>query len=118
MQKRSLIVLLFATVALAAGISRISSWLPVSPKVTRLEPDTAKPGDVVTAYGQSIGTAYVDDLSLTDGTGHALVTILEQTETVIRFRVPAMLTPGRYILVIHLSRYRESIEQAVTLTVQ
>jgi hypothetical protein len=118
MHQRSVIVLLAATAALAGGISIIDSRLPVSSRVIRLEPESAKPGHVVTAYGQCLGTAYVDDLSLSDGSGHALVTILEQTETAIRFRVPSMLTPGRYTLTIHVSRYRKSIEQAVTLTVE
>jgi hypothetical protein len=45
MHKRGVIVLLVATAAFAAGISLIDSRLTVSPKVTRLEPDTAKPGD-------------------------------------------------------------------------
>jgi hypothetical protein len=72
----------------------------------------------VTAYGEHLGTSNVDDLSLTDGNGHALVTILEQTETSIRFRVPAMVTPGQYIVVIHPSNRYQGIEQDVILTVR
>ena len=118
MRKRRLIMLLGAAAALAAGVSLIDPRQAASPRIVRVEPVTAKPGDVVIAYGDSLGTAHVDDLSLTDGSGHALVTILEQTETAIRFRVPAMLETGRYILVIHVSRYRATIEQDVTLTVE
>jgi len=111
-----------AVLALAAPVAILSFenvGVTTASRIIRLAPDTAKPGDIVIAYGQGLGTSRIADLSLTEGRGHALVTILEQTETSIRFRVPAMLTAGRYILVIHpANRYRDGIEQPVTLTVK
>jgi len=105
------IATVFASVFLAGTVSTRSS-------IVRLEPDSGSPGDVIIAYGVNLDSSRVEDLSLTDGNGHALVTIVQQSETSIRFRIPAMLTKGRYTLVIHpAGRYTTSIEQPVTLTV-
>src|ERR1043165_4660458 len=89
---------------------------PQHASIVRLEPECGHPGDVIIAHGVQLDSSKVRDLSLTSGKGHALVTILQQSESSIRFRIPAMLEQGRYTVVIHpAGRYPSSIEQAVIL---
>ena len=111
---------LFA-VALAAVFTSVflAGTGPARPSILRVEPDSGSPGEVITAYGVHLDSSKVEDLSLTGGKGHALVTIILQCETSIRFRIPAMLAKARYTIVIHpTGQYTASIEQPVTLTVK
>jgi len=100
------------------GMVLLGGIQPAHPSIVRLEPKSGSPGEVITAHGVHLDSSKVQDLSLTDGKGHALVTILQQTGTFIRFRIPAMLAKGRYTVVIHpAGRYTASLEQPVSLLV-
>ena len=74
------------------------------PSIVRLEPDSGKPGDTITAYGTSLDSSTVENIYLTDGTVTALVNIIEQNVTSLRFRIPTMLEKGRYTVVISPAR--------------
>lgn len=103
--------------SLSASIAVFGPSSP--PSIVSLEPDRGSPGDVITAYGESLDGSEVDNLSLTDGTVTSVVYIIEQNVTSIRFRIPAMLESGSYAVVIHPpGRYARALEQLVTLTVE
>jgi hypothetical protein len=88
------------------------------PSIVRLEPDSGKPGDTITAYGRSLDSSTVENIYLTDGTVTALVNIIEQNVTSIRFRIPTMLERGRYTVVVRpAARYATALAQPVSLTV-
>ncbi len=87
-------------------------------QVIRLEPDTGRPGDIITAFGEHLDRARVEELFLTDGERTALVTIVQQNEVSIRFRIPSRLASGRYRVVLQpVGRYTRGVEQQVVLTV-
>ena len=86
--------------------------------VIRLEPDRGIPGDIVTALGEQLDRTRVEELYLTDGSCTALVTIVQQNEVAIRFRIPTHIPSGRYRVVLLLAgRYSRGVEQTVVLTV-
>jgi hypothetical protein len=64
--------------------------------VDRLEPAAAAPGSAVTALGANLGRSRVLELILINEDQSSLTHIFEQTDALIRFRVPRSLRPGRY----------------------
>ena len=102
-------LLLFPVIAKAQG-TRINS----------VDPLTAKVGDVVSAQGEGLGAAAVDELYLTTGTEDVKVEIVEQNDKMIKFKVPAGVKSGRWTLMIHLKSGTgpRLIEEPVKLTVQ
>jgi hypothetical protein len=98
------------------AISRIDhTRRPLPPYIERLDPDTGRPGDLITAYGRSLDRRHVEDLCLTDSQRYLLVRIVEQSETFIRFRIPPQTRPGRYAVLICPGG---ELDQSVTLTVK
>src|SRR5262245_37709845 len=72
----------------------------VRSRILRLDPDTGRPGDIIVAYGEQLDQSRVEELLLTNRNCTALVTIIQQNEVSIRFRIPAHLPAGRYTVVI------------------
>jgi NMD protein affecting ribosome stability and mRNA decay len=68
-----------------------------SPRVTTVEPDTGKVGDVATAKGENLDKDVVADLYLTDGKNDVKVVIMERAADSIKFKVP-QIQAGRYRL--------------------
>ena len=65
------------------------------PTATRLEPNIARPGTVVTITGVVMGKSKVDEVFLTDHRFDLKVKVLEQTETTLKIRVPPFAKAGR-----------------------
>ncbi len=89
------------------------------PKLNSVEPNTAKPGDVLTVQGENLGKDVVQGIYLTDGQNDLRMDIIEQTATSIRFRVTDKVKPGKYNLMV-LTRGDEPrlIEQPVKVTIE
>lgn len=88
--------------------------------INSVDPLKAKAGDLVNVNGEKIDKANVDALYLTNGTEDVKVAMLEQGETLIKFKVPSGVKPGRWALMIHLSKGEEPrfLEQPVKVTVE
>jgi hypothetical protein len=69
-------------------------------RLTAVDPLSAKAGEMVGATGESISKANVAELYLTDGGVDFKVVMLEQTDTLIKFKIPNAVKPGRYNLMI------------------
>src|SRR5262245_40075425 len=103
---------------LGATVMRSDSGVPVGSRILRLDPDSGRPGDIISAYGEQLDESKVEALFLSDGECTALVSIAQQNQEMIRFRIPAMLPSGRYRRVIQpVGRHSHGIEQQVTLRV-
>jgi hypothetical protein len=87
------------------------------PRMTTVEPGSAKKGDVVAVTGENLDKDAVAKVFLTDGKNDTPVEVTEQTATTIKFKVPA--AKGRLALMI-LTTGKEPryIEQPVKLTVE
>jgi len=88
--------------------------------IISVDPPTAKIGDVVRATGEGLGQGAVDELYLTNSTQDVKIAIIEQTEAVITFKIPAGVKPGRWALMIHLKMGTGTrlFEQPIKVTVE
>jgi IPT/TIG domain len=87
------------------------------PRCATLEPDTGKTGDMISVKGENLDKKSTGDLFLTDGSKDTKVSIAEQSETEIKFKIP-QIKPGRYHLAILTANKASIIEQPVVLTVE
>ena len=85
--------------------------------VTTVDPATAKAGETVSAKGDGLDGSNVDQVYLTDDTNDFKCEVVEQTATVIRFKVPGKMKPGRWAVMVHTKK-GQLIEQPVKLTVE
>ncbi len=88
-------------------------------RIVSVDPMTAKVGDMIGATGEGVDSSNVEELYLTDGTNDIKVTMLEQTDKLIKFKIPASVKPGRYSLMIKTKGAQPKLlEQPVKLTVE
>jgi hypothetical protein len=104
-------------VLLAALAASLAAW-DAFPRVTTVEPDTGKVGDMVSAKGENLGKTGIAELYLTDGTIDTKVKISEQTDTELKFAIPSAAKAGRYHLLVLTANKASMIEQPVVLTVE
>ena len=90
-----------------------------SPIMRSVEPDSGKAGDVLAVQGENLGQDHVAALYLTDGNTDFKVPIVEQSATVLKFRIPPEAKPGRLALMV-LTKEKDPklIEQPVKITVE
>jgi hypothetical protein len=82
----------------------------------QVNPEEALPGQTVIVTGQALDSANVRDVYLIDAKKDYRVEILDQTDMVLRFRVPS-IPAGRMRLASVAPGFAELIEQSVFLTV-
>jgi hypothetical protein len=70
------------------------------PRMTTVDPMTAKVGDLVTVAGENLDKSNVSEVFLNDDNNDIKVTIAEQSATAIKFKVPDAAKPGKFRLVI------------------
>ncbi len=99
----------------AAAVSLLA--FQAMPRCTSLEPDTGKKGDTISAKGEFLDKKNLSEVYLTDGSKDFAVKISEQSDTEVKFTVPA-IKPGRYHLATLTAKKDSMIEQPVVLTVE
>ena len=110
MMKRYLSALL--AVCVCAGMLLAADTKPA--RVTSVEPDSGKVGDVAMAKGENLDKDVVADLYLTDGKNDVKAEITERAPDSIKFKVPK-IKPGRYRLM--TASKTSMIEQPVVFEV-
>lgn len=93
-----LTMLTAATTALAFNLK--VNPVQMSTVIMDVIPDRVAPEGVVTLNGFGLRQSMVGDVYLMDTRGNHRVEILEQTNTLLRFRVPVDMSAGRKRLVI------------------
>lgn len=88
------------------------------PIMRRAEPPIVKAGAVVTVFGQALDKARVSDVMLTTASKQIPVDVIEQTESFIKFRVPADVEPGKYNPAVLMVKEPMVLVQPVILTVE
>jgi hypothetical protein len=92
---------------------------PMSPQATRLEPKVAKPGTVITITGVALGKSDVAEVFLTDHRFDMKVKVLEQTDEILKIRVPPFLKAGRQqLLFLSGGKSPAYLEQPVYLLIE
>jgi hypothetical protein len=74
-----------------------------APMVVEVTPDRTAPYEIVTARGFGLGRSMVRNVYLMDADGDHRVEILEQTDRLVRFRVPGRIAPGRKRLALEVT---------------
>jgi hypothetical protein len=80
---------------------------------------TAKPGDVLDITGIGLNPKQVDEVYLTDHRFDMRVKVLEQKDTMIKFRIPPFAKPGRMqILVLTTGDNPKLLEQPLYILIE
>lgn len=87
------------------------------PRMTSVDPDTAKIGDAVVATGENLDKASVAKVYLTDGKNDLIVEVLQQTATNIKFKIPAKATGRMAVMVLTTGKEPQLIEQPVKVKI-
>jgi len=104
-------------VLLAALAASLAAW-EAFPRITAVEPDTGKAGDVVSAKGENLSKAAIAELYLTDGKNDTKVQIDEQNDAEIKFKIPSAAKAGKYHLMVLTANKASMIEQPVVFNVE
>ncbi len=89
------------------------------PRMTSVEPDTGKAGDILSVTGEHLEKANVAEVYLTDGKNDLKVVVSEQTGTLLKFKIPEKATAGRFaLMILTTGKEPKLIEQPVKVTVQ
>ena len=93
-------------------------WKP-TPMMRTVAPDTAKAGDILTVTGENLDKAKVAEVYLTDGKTEVKVSIVEQTETTLKVKVPDNAKPGRArLMVLTTGTQPQYLEQPVAVVIE
>ena len=89
------------------------------PRMTSVEPTTAKAGVEVTVAGENLDKANIADVYLSDGDKDVKVELTGQTATAVKFKIPDSIKPGRFsVVVLTTTKPAKLIDQPVKLTVE
>jgi hypothetical protein len=116
---KSSFTLLVVVIGIVAFLPTCLSAIDGVPKMTAVVPDTGKAGDLVTVEGEFIGKANVAELYLTDGSNDWKCEIVEQSENLIKFKIPVKAKAGRLtLMVLTAGPTPKLIEEPVKITVE
>ena len=111
---------LFVSLLVAASFAAYAQ--SATPRMTSVDPDSGKRGDIITVTGENIGKDHVAKLYLTDGgdgKNDVEVQMIEQTDTTIKFKIPAKVPcPRPALLILTTSKPQQLIEQPVKVTIE
>jgi hypothetical protein len=106
-------------VALLAAAFLVAYAQQTMPRMTTVDPDNGKSGDVITVAGENLQKEQVAKVFLTDGKNDVPVDLVEQTATSIKFKIPAKATAGRFaLMVLTTGKDAKYMEQPVKVTVE
>ena len=108
----------FASLLIALALSPALVSFAGFPRVTTVEPDTGKVGDIVTAKGENLDKSSVSEVYLTDGSHDMKVQIAQQTAAEVTFKVPSNLKAGQYHILVLTADKKSLVEQPVIFTVE
>jgi len=107
----------FVTAVLAAAGFACYGQQPM-PRMVSVDPDGGKVGDIIVVTGENLQKENVAKVYLTDEKKDTQVEVLEQTATTIKFKIPAKLANGRFIvMVLTVGKDAKYIEQPVKVSV-
>jgi hypothetical protein len=82
-------------------LTGLAACLPAQvPQMNSVAPDSGKVGTVLRAHGVFLGRDKVEGIYLSDHTLDMMVKVLNQSDSVIEFRIPPSVKPGKLQLVI------------------
>jgi hypothetical protein len=101
---------------LAAGVLCAQQAMP---RMTSVDPDTGKAGDIITVTGEHLSKGEVVEVYLTDGKKDTKVQVSEQGDTSLKIKIPDKAVAGRFALMVLTSgKEPKLIEQPVKVNVE
>lgn len=116
---RTLVVGLLCLGFAAATAAAVDEPYRPVPMITAVDASTVKAGAALTAIGTHLEKASVAGLYMIQGDKTIEVKIINQTDEVIRFTVPASTKPGRFqLMVLTTGTTPQFLEEPVFFTVE
>jgi hypothetical protein len=103
-----------ATFLLAVAASAYGQAMP---RMTSVEPQNGKSGDVIVVSGENLQKDTVAKVYLTDGKNDIEVSISEQTDKELKFKIPAKATGRLSLMILTNSKDPKLIEQPVKVQI-
>ena len=89
------------------------------PRMTAVDPETGKAGDVLTITGENLDKGQVVEVYLTDGKKDTKLQVTDQAPTTIKCKIPDKVTAGRFALaVLTGGKEPKFIEQPVKVNIE
>lgn len=107
----------FVVVPLLVAAS-ISAYGQAMPRMSSVDPPSAKKGDVVAVTGENLDKDNVAKVFLTDGKNDTAVEVTEQTATSIKFKIPAAKAGRLALMILTAGKDAKYIEQPVKVTIE
>jgi hypothetical protein len=95
----------------------VSAFAQAMPRMTAVEPQNGKTGDVIVVSGENLQKDAVAKVYLTDGKNDIEVAVSEQTEKELKFKIPAKATGRLSLMVLTAGKDAKLIEQPVKLQI-
>lgn len=108
-------------VALLVAASFAFYGQPAAPRMISVDPQSGKVGDVITVTGENLNKASIAKLYLTDGgdgKNDLPCEITEQSDTTLKFKIPAKATGRLALMILTMSKPQQLIEQPVKLQIE
>ena len=88
------------------------------PRMVSVDPPNGKKGDVIAVTGENLQKDLVSKVYLTDGKNDLIVEVTDQTDTAIKFKIPAKAAASRLaLMILTTGKDAKYIEQPVKLTI-
>ncbi|MCU1239170.1 MAG: hypothetical protein JWP63_7137 [Candidatus Solibacter sp.] len=88
------------------------------PRMSSIEPSSAKVGDVVTVTGENLDKANVAKVYLTNQKTDLECEVTSQTATELKIKIPAKSTGRLALMILTNGKEQRLIEQPVKLTIE
>ena len=88
------------------------------PRMVSVDPQNGKVGDVLVVSGENLAKGSVAKLYLTDEKTDLECPIVEQTDTAIKFKIPAKATGRLALMVLTTGKDAKLIEQPVKVQIE
>ena len=89
------------------------------PRAYSADPGSGKAGDVIVVTGDNLDQQCVTKAFLTADNHDIAVEVIEQTNTTLKFKIPAKTQPGRYaVMLLTFGKDPKYIEEPVKVTVE
>jgi hypothetical protein len=88
------------------------------PRMSSVDPASAKVGDVVTVTGENLGKDNVAKVYLTDQKTDLVCEVTSQSPTEIKIKIPAKSTGRMALMILTGGKEQKLIEQPVKLTIE
>jgi hypothetical protein len=100
---------------MAASFAAVAQ--PAMPRMVSVEPQNGKVGDVLAVAGENLQKDTVAKVYLTDGKNDFEVTVTEQSDKEIKFKIPAKATGRLALMVLTAGKEGKLIEQPVKVQI-